>query len=99
MFCVIVARSHQFLQEFLEVGGVLTVLEILSVKQARESDKNEALKLLHCVASAGRQYKEVICEGHGQRVVTRLLWSPYVIGQTIIFSSCFFLLLFFYFLA
>jgi len=71
MFCVTVACSHQFLQEFLEVGGVLTVLEILSVKQARESDKNEALKLLHCVASAGRQYKEVICEGHGQRVVTR----------------------------
>ena len=29
----------------------------------------------------------------------RLLWSPYVIGQTIIFSSCFFLLSFFFFLA
>jgi len=25
------------------------------------------------------------------------LWSPYVIGQTIIFSSCFFLLSFFFF--
>ena len=63
------ARSHQFLQEFLEVGGVLTVVEILSVKQASESDKTEALKLLLCVSSAGRQYKEIICEGYGQHVL------------------------------
>jgi len=62
-------RSHEFLQEFLEVGGVLTVVEILSVKQATESDRAEALKLLTCVASAGRQYKELVCEGHGQRSV------------------------------
>ena len=30
-------------------------------------------------------------------VTELLLWSPYVIGQTIIFSSCFFLLSFFFF--
>jgi len=58
-------HSHRFLEEFLEVGGVLTVVEILSVKQAKDSDKTEALKLLACVASAGRQYKEIICEGYG----------------------------------
>ena len=27
---------HKFLAEFLEVGGVLTVLEILGLKQAKE---------------------------------------------------------------
>jgi len=53
------------LEEFLEVGGVLTVVEILNVKQAKESDKTEALKLLISVASSGRQYKEIICEGYG----------------------------------
>ena len=60
--------SHRFLEEFLEVGGVLTVVEILGVKQAKECDKTEALKLLICVASAGRQYKEIICEGYGQKL-------------------------------
>ena len=30
-------------------------------------------------------------------ILLRLLWSPYVIGQTIIFSSCFFFLLSFFF--
>lgn len=43
----------------------MTVLEILGVKQAREADKAEALQVLICVANAGRQYKELICEGYG----------------------------------
>jgi len=59
-------HSQHFLEEFLEIGGVLTVVELLGVKQAKESDKTEALKLLMCIASAGRQYKELICEGYGQ---------------------------------
>ena len=42
------------------------MVEILSVKQAKDADKTEALKLLVCVASAGRQYKEIICECYGQ---------------------------------
>jgi len=34
---------------------------------------------------------------NGFGVLAALLWSPYGIGQTIIFSSCFFLLSFFFF--
>jgi hypothetical protein len=56
---------HKFLAEFLEVGGVLTVLEILGLKQAQEANKTEALRLLTCVATAGRKYKELICESYG----------------------------------
>jgi hypothetical protein len=34
--------------EFIEVGGVLTLLEIIGLKQAKENDKLESLKcLLH----------------------------------------------------
>jgi len=33
------------------------------------------------------------------RVIFYFLWSPYVIGQTIIFSCCFFFLLLVFFLA
>ena len=61
-----VSFRHKFLAEFLEVGGVLTVLEILGLKQAKEVDKSEALRLLTCVADAGRKYKEIICESYGE---------------------------------
>ena len=52
--------------EFLEVGGVLTLLEIIGLKQAKEEDKSIALKNLHYIANAGRKYKELICESYGR---------------------------------
>ena len=56
---------HKFMAEFLEVGGVLTLLEIIGLKQAQEEDKSIALKNLHYIANAGRKYKELICESYG----------------------------------
>lgn len=53
------------MEEFIEVGGILTLLEIISLKQSKELDKSEALKLLCVVASAGRHHKEIICESYG----------------------------------
>ena len=67
--------------EFLEVGGVLTVLEILGLKQAKEEDKAEALRLLTCVANAGRKYKELICESYGKMLFnthTSQRYSSYI---------------------
>jgi hypothetical protein len=52
--------------EFLEVGGILTVLEIINLKQAKEANKAEALKLLQVVTNAGRKYKELTCESYGK---------------------------------
>ena len=63
---IVTCCRHKFLAEFLEVGGALTVVEILGVKQARETDKAEALRLLACIAAAGRQYKELVCESYGR---------------------------------
>eukprot|EP00058_Branchiostoma_floridae_P005921 XP_002591409.1 hypothetical protein BRAFLDRAFT_57581 [Branchiostoma floridae] len=65
--------GHKYLGEFLEVGGVLTVLEILGLKQAKEADKAEALKLLQTICNAGRKYKELICESYGIRAVAECL--------------------------
>ena len=61
--------------EFLEVGGVLTVLEILGLKQAKEEDKAEALRLLTCLANAGRKYKELICESYGNMLFSQRYFS------------------------
>ena len=67
------ASGHRFLTEFLEVGGVLTVLEVLNLRQLFEEDVVEALQILHTVASTGRSYKELICEMQGIDAVLHCL--------------------------
>ncbi|XP_010903289.2 armadillo-like helical domain containing protein 1 [Esox lucius] len=67
------ASNHCYLVEFLEVGGVLTLLEILGQKQTQEEDKTRALQLLQVISNAGREYKELICESYGVRVVAECL--------------------------
>ncbi|TPX63104.1 hypothetical protein SpCBS45565_g06834 [Spizellomyces sp. 'palustris'] len=67
------SSGHRFLAEFLEVGGVLTVLEILGLSQVKEPDKTEALRLLLSVAQSGRRYKEFICESYGVRAIADCL--------------------------
>lgn len=67
------SSGHKFMAEFLEVGGVLTLLEIIGLKQAKEADKSEALRNLHFIANAGRKYKELICESYGIRAIAECL--------------------------
>lgn len=50
--------------EFLEVGGILTLMECLN--SSKESVKTEALFLLTIIANKGRQYKELLCESFGE---------------------------------
>ena len=64
---------RKFLSEFLEVGGILTVLEVLSVKKASEEDRMEALDLLLDIVKTGRQCKELLCESSGVRSVAQCL--------------------------
>lgn len=63
------ASGHRFLTEFLEVGGVLTVLEILNLDQLFDEDKIVALQILQTITNTGRSYKELICEVAGVEAV------------------------------
>lgn len=65
--------GHEFMEEFIEVGGILTLLEIISLKQSKEEDKSDALKLLNVIANAGRHHKELICESYGIRAIAECL--------------------------
>lgn len=67
------SSSNKFLSEFLEVGGVLTLLEIISLKQSDEENKKEALAVLNCISNAGRKYKEIICECYGVRAIAECM--------------------------
>lgn len=63
--------SNRYLIEFLEVGGALTLLEILALKEIEEEDKKESIKLLQVISNSGRKYKELICESYGGYHVER----------------------------
>ncbi|XP_031825109.1 armadillo-like helical domain containing protein 1 isoform X2 [Sarcophilus harrisii] len=65
--------SNRYLVEFLEVGGVLTLLEILGLEKVKEEDKKEAVLLLQMVANCGRKYKELICESYGVRSIAEFM--------------------------
>ncbi|XP_029085000.1 armadillo-like helical domain containing protein 1 [Monodon monoceros] len=65
--------SNRYLIEFLEVGGALTLLEILALKEIEEEDKKESIKLLQVIANSGRKYKELICESYGVRSIAEFL--------------------------
>nr|XP_044626578.1 armadillo-like helical domain containing protein 1 isoform X4 [Equus asinus] len=69
----IFSPSNRYLIEFLEVGGVLTLLEILGLEKIKEEDKKESIKLLQVVANSGRKYKELICESYGVRSIAEFL--------------------------
>jgi hypothetical protein len=62
---VAASSGQRFLAEFVEVGGVATVIEILKLTDLSQEDKACATSLIGAVASAGRHYKEIICEGKG----------------------------------
>ena len=53
---------------------MLTILEVLGLKQSKEKDKTEALRLLMCIANAGRKYKELICESYGEDQNTNIMF-------------------------
>ncbi|XP_071952021.1 armadillo-like helical domain containing protein 1 [Antedon mediterranea] len=67
------SSGHKFLSEFMEVGGVLTSLEILGLKDGKDEDKAQSLQLLMGIASVGRNYKELICESYGTMAVAECL--------------------------
>uniref|UniRef100_A0A6I8NLP0 Armadillo like helical domain containing 1 n=1 Tax=Ornithorhynchus anatinus TaxID=9258 RepID=A0A6I8NLP0_ORNAN len=73
--------SYHYLVEFLEVGGVLTLLEILGLETLQEEDRKEAIKLLQLIANAGRKFKELICESYGVRAVAEF-WPRRVRGMS-----------------
>ncbi|NWR55072.1 ARMD1 protein, partial [Bucorvus abyssinicus] len=67
------ASGCRYLIEFLEIGGVLILLEILGLNHLKEEDKRESVKLLQLVADAGRKYKELICESYGVQSLAEFL--------------------------
>ncbi|NWQ81246.1 ARMD1 protein, partial [Columbina picui] len=67
------AGRHRYLTEFLQMGGLLVLLEILGLNHPSEEDKRESVKLLQLIADTGRMYKEFICENYGVQSLAKFL--------------------------
>uniref|UniRef100_A0A672I599 Armadillo like helical domain containing 1 n=1 Tax=Salarias fasciatus TaxID=181472 RepID=A0A672I599_SALFA len=68
------ASNHdQYLTEFLEDGGILTLLDILGHSQSKDLDKAEVVHLLTTVSNSGCKCKWLICESHGVEVIADCL--------------------------
>ncbi|CAF0817189.1 unnamed protein product [Adineta steineri] len=67
------STGNKFLSEFLDVGGLFTLLEILNVNQIKDEDKRQALELLKLIADNGRVYKELICQSYGIRAIAECM--------------------------
>ncbi|PKK19242.1 armadillo-like helical domain containing protein 1 isoform X1 [Columba livia] len=67
------AGGCRYLMEFLQMGGLLVLLEILGLNHPSEEDKRESVKLLQLIADLGRMYKELICENYGVQSLAKFL--------------------------
>ncbi|KAJ8276946.1 hypothetical protein GJAV_G00069680 [Gymnothorax javanicus] len=61
--------SQRYLIEFIESGGILTLLEILGQVDISDEDKTEALILLLIISNTGQKFKELICESYGVKAI------------------------------
>jgi hypothetical protein len=66
-------QGQRFMMNFMEVGGVQTLTDILvHVKgENRSQDKNSALLILIHVANSGRVYREMVCDGDGIDMIVK----------------------------
>ena len=61
------SNGSRYLVEFLEAGGLLTLLQILNAQHRAvdEGVKHAALAVLECVLGAGKVYRDMVCKYRG----------------------------------
>lgn len=65
--------GKRFLVEFLEVGGALTLLEMLSVESVPEAAKSVVLEALLTIANSGTRYTDLLIESQAKKYVVGYL--------------------------
>jgi hypothetical protein len=66
-------QGQKFLTNFLEVGGIQTLTDVLMLPTAGNdrSDKDNCLLLLLHISNSGRVYREMICDGAGTDCIVK----------------------------
>ena len=61
------------MDELLDSGSLLTLVEMLTLEVPSESDKNASIMVIHSISSYGLKYKEIICKTGSIRVIAECL--------------------------
>jgi hypothetical protein len=70
---IFISASAKYLEEFMEVGGVATIIEILSLEINEEAEKQETLSVLDHIMEGGSACKEMICHYEGYEVIVECM--------------------------
>jgi hypothetical protein len=63
----------EYAEELIESGSLLTLVEMLSLENPTENDKNSSIKIIFSVSSYGMKYKEIICKIGSIRMICECL--------------------------
>jgi len=67
------AGGLSFVEQFIDVGGPLALLDIIALKQAPDNCKTCAIQCLINLADRGIRYKAILCESNCIKIVTECL--------------------------
>lgn len=67
------AGGLSFVEQFVDVGGPLALLDIIALKQTPETCKTCALQTLRNLGDRGIRYKSIMCESNAIKVTTECL--------------------------
>ena len=63
----------EYVDELLESGSLLTLIEMLTLENPYENDKNASILVIHSISTYGLKYKEIICKVGSIRVICECL--------------------------
>ena len=72
-------QGQRFLTNFMEVGGIQMLLDVMCHRTKTALDKQNALLILIHVANSGRVYREMVCDEVGFPE-DRVRWAESVVG-------------------
>ena len=61
------------MDELIESGTLLTLIEMLSLQNPTEADKNSSIRVVYSISLYGLKYKEIICKVGSIRVICECL--------------------------
>ena len=61
------------MDELIESGTLLTLIEMLSLENPTEADKNSSIRVVYSISLYGLKYKEIICKVGSIRVICECL--------------------------
>ena len=70
------------MDELIESGTLLTLIEMLSLENPTEADKNSSIRVVYSISLYGLKYKEIICKVGSIRVICECLGTVRIFQES-----------------